>query len=69
MFEKQEDHELDSDKTIIESDLQNQIHRSETNMKGKTILKWISNCLSTLFIILLVCAVLIVISSRAAGGE
>ncbi|MCJ7843678.1 signal peptidase I [Lederbergia sp. NSJ-179] len=38
-------------------------------MKGKTILKWISNCLSTLFIILLVCAVLIVISSRAAGGE
>ncbi|MEK3888392.1 signal peptidase I SipW [Bacillus sp. FSL K6-3431] len=38
-------------------------------MKGKIILKWISNCISTLFIVLLVCVVFIVISSRAAGGE
>lgn len=38
-------------------------------MKGKVILKWLGNCISTMFIILLVCAVFIVIASRAAGGE
>lgn len=38
-------------------------------MIGKTILKWMSQAISTLFIILLVCAVFIVLSSRAAGGE
>lgn len=35
----------------------------------KRFLKWISNIFSTLLIILLACAVLIVISHRAAGGE
>ncbi|GIN71387.1 S26 family signal peptidase [Bacillus sp. J14TS2] len=38
-------------------------------MKGKTILKWLGNSITTLFIMLLVCAVFVVISSRAAGGE
>lgn len=38
-------------------------------MRGKTILRWISNIFTNLLFILLVCLVFVVISSKAAGGE
>ncbi|MEC2325744.1 signal peptidase I SipW [Lederbergia lenta] len=38
-------------------------------MRGKTNLRWISNIVTNLLFILLVCLVFIVISSKAAGGE